>query len=249
MQRFSGKCVLVTGAAAGIGRATAVRLAQEGGTVACLDVDAVGLERTTAEIAALGRTAFAIECDVASESAVAASVASALTELGKLDVLCNIAGILRADHSHELTLEHWNRILTVNLTGTFLMCRAAIPHLLKTKGNIVNMSSTAALASHPWTAAYAASKGGILSLTRSLSVEYVKQGLRVNAICPGGIKTGMHGQFQLPKGADFDLLKGAIPFVEFAGPEHIASAVAFIASDDGSYMNGAEIRIDGGALS
>ncbi len=249
MQRFSGKSVLVTGAAAGIGKATAVRLAKEGGSVACVDVDAAGLGRTTSEIAALGGTAFALECDIASESAVENCVSVALEKLGKLDVLCNIAGILRADHTHELKLEHWNRILSVNLTGTFLMCRAAIPHLLKTKGNIVNMSSTAALASHPWTAAYAASKGGILSLTRSLSVEYVKQGLRVNAICPGGIKTSLHGQFQLPEGADFELLKGAIPFVEFAGPEHIASAIAFVASDDGNYMNGAEIRIDGGALS
>jgi meso-butanediol dehydrogenase / (S,S)-butanediol dehydrogenase / diacetyl reductase len=249
MLRFSGKSVLVTGAAAGIGKATALRLAEEGASVACADVDMAGLERTTSEIAALGRSAFPIECDVSSESAVEQCVRSATEKLEKLDVLCNIAGILRADHTHELTLEHWNRILTVNLTGTFLMCRAAIPHLLKTKGNIVNMSSTAAIGSHPWTAAYAASKGGILSFTRSLAVEYVKQGVRANAICPGGIKTSLHGQFQLPKGADFDLLKGAIPFVEFAGPEHIASAVAFVASDDGSYMNGAEIRIDGGALS
>jgi meso-butanediol dehydrogenase / (S,S)-butanediol dehydrogenase / diacetyl reductase len=249
MQRFKGKSVLVTGAAGGIGRATAVRLAQEGADVACLDRDITGLGGTTAEIEALGRSAFALECDVSNEARVEACVRVAVEKLGKLDVLCNIAGILRADHTHELKLQDWNQILAVNLTGTFLMCRAAIPHLLETRGNIVNMSSTAALASHPWTAAYAASKGGILSLTRSLSVEYVKQGLRVNAICPGGIKTGMHGQFRIPKGADFDLLKGAIPFVEFAGPESIASAVAFVASDDGSYMNGAEIRIDGGALS
>ena len=97
--------------------------------------------------------------------------------------------------------------------------------------------------------AYAASKGGILSMTRSMSVEYVKQGLRVNAICPGGIRTPLHGQFSLPKGADVDLLKGAIPFVEYVGPEHVASVVAFVASDDGRYLNGAEVRVDGGALS
>lgn len=249
MLRFTGKVALVTGAASGIGKATALRLAEEGADVACLDVSASGLAETVSKVRELGRRAESFECDVASEASVEAAVKAAVERLGKLDVLCNIAGILRADHTHELRLEDWNRILTVNLTGTFLMCRAAIPHLLRTRGNIVNMSSTAALGSHPWMAAYAASKGGILSMTRALSVEYVKQGLRVNAICPGGIKTPLHGQFSVPKDADIELLKGAIPFVDYAGPEHIASAIAFVASDDGRYMNGAEIRIDGGALS
>jgi NAD(P)-dependent dehydrogenase (short-subunit alcohol dehydrogenase family) len=249
MQRFSGKIVLVTGAASGIGRATALRLAEEGADVACVDLSTAGLSETARAVEALGRAVATFECDISVEASVAATMAAVIERFGKLDVLCNVAGILRADHTHELQLSDWNRILSVNLTGTFLMCRAAIPHLLETRGNIVNMSSTAALGSHPWMAAYAASKGGILAMTRSLSVEYVKRGLRVNAICPGGIKTPLHGQFSIPKDADVELLKGAIPFVEYAGPEHIASAIAFVASDDGRYMNGAEIRIDGGALS
>jgi meso-butanediol dehydrogenase / (S,S)-butanediol dehydrogenase / diacetyl reductase len=249
MQRFTDKAVLVTGAASGIGKASALRLAGEGAAVACVDTDGAGLAQTVAEIAALGRPAFELICDVASESAVETVMREAVERLGKLDVLCNIAGILRADHTHELSLENWNIVLSVNLTGCFLMCRAAIPHLLRTRGNIVNMSSTAALGSHPWMAAYAASKGGILSMTRALSVEYVKQGLRVNAICPGGIRTPLHAQLCIPNGADVELLKGAIPFVEFVGPAHVASAVAFVASDDGRYMNGAELRIDGGAMS
>lgn len=249
MLRFADKVALVTGAASGIGKATAIRLAEEGADVACVDVSRTGLAETAKDVEALGRRVQIFECDVANEASVDATVRGAVERFGKLDVLCNIAGILRSDHTHELRLEDWNRILSVNLTGTFLMCRASIPHLLKTRGNIVNMSSTAALGSHPWMAAYAASKGGILSMTRSLSVEYVKQGLRVNAICPGGIKTPLHGQFSMPKDADVELLKGAMPFVDYAGPEHIASAVAFVASDDGRYMNGSEIRIDGGALS
>jgi NAD(P)-dependent dehydrogenase (short-subunit alcohol dehydrogenase family) len=249
MLRFKGKVVLVTGAASGIGRATALRLAEEGADIACVDVSLPGLAETAKAVEALGRRAQIFECDVANEASVEAAVRGTVERLGKLDVLCNVAGILRSDHTHELRLEDWNRILSVNLTGTFLMCRAAIPHLLKTRGNIVNMSSTAALGSHPWMAAYAASKGGILSMTRSLSVEYVKQGLRVNAICPGGIKTPLHGQFSLPRDADVELLKGAMPFVDYMGPEQIAAAVAFVASADGSYMNGSEIRIDGGALS
>ena len=249
MKRFTDKIALITGAASGIGRATAVRLAEEGASVACLDVDRAGLTETLALVEALGRPAMNVDCDVSDEASVDRAVRSVLERFGRIDVLCNIAGILRADHSHELRLDDWNRLLSVNLTGTFLMCRAAIPYLLRTKGNIVNMSSTAALGSHPWMVAYAASKGGILSLTRSLSVEYVKQGLRVNAVCPGGVKTPLHGQFQLPKGADVELLKGAIPFVEYAGPEHVASVIAFVASDDARYMNGAEVRVDGGALS
>jgi NAD(P)-dependent dehydrogenase (short-subunit alcohol dehydrogenase family) len=226
-----------------------VRLAEEGASVACVDIDEAAAEQTARAIADSGHSALAWPCDVSSESAVESVVAAAVKRFGKLNVLCNVAGILRSDHTHELKLEDWQRVLAINLTGTFLMCRAAIPHLLQTRGNIVNMSSTAALGSHPWMAAYAASKGGILSMSRALSVEYVKQGLRVNAICPGGIKTGLHQHFSLPKGADFDLLKGAIPFVEFVGPEQIAAAVAFVASDEASYMNGEEIRIDGGAMS
>jgi NAD(P)-dependent dehydrogenase (short-subunit alcohol dehydrogenase family) len=247
--RFTDKVVLVTGAASGIGKATAVRLAEEGASVACVDIDEAAAEQTARAIVESGHSALAWPCDVSSESAVESVVAAAVKRFGKLNVLCNVAGILRSDHTHELKLEDWQRVLAINLTGTFLMCRAAIPHLLKTRGNIVNMSSTAALGSHPWMAAYAASKGGILSMTRALSVEYVKQGLRVNAICPGGIKTGLHQNFRVPKGAEFELLKGAIPFVEFVGPEQIAAAVAFIASDEAAYMNGADLRIDGGAMS
>jgi NAD(P)-dependent dehydrogenase (short-subunit alcohol dehydrogenase family) len=239
MKRFTDKIALVTGAASGIGKATAQRLADEGAQVACLD-----LNGDMGPAAALGLT-----CDVGDPDQVAKAVAAVIERFGRLDVVCNVAGILRADHTHELALENWDKLIRVNLTGTFLVCRAAIPHLLQTKGNIVNTSSTAALGSHPWMAAYAASKGGILSLTRVLAVEYGKQGLRANCVCPGGIITPLHGQFKMPKGADPELLRGAMPPVPYAGPEHAASVIAFLASDDARYINGAEIRADGGALS
>lgn len=249
LKRFEGKVALVTGAASGIGRATALRLAEEGASVACVDVRIEGAVETAERANSVAPGAIALECDVSDRAAVFSTLEKSIAQFSKLDVLCNVAGILRTDHTHELRLEDWNRIIAINLTGTFLMCQAALPHLLKTRGNIVNMSSTAALGSHPWMAAYAASKGAILSFTRSLSVEYVKQGLRVNAICPGGISTPLHAQFSLPDGADVDLLKGAIPFVPYVGPEHVASVVAFLASDDARYINGAEVRADGGALS
>ena len=245
--RYTDKIVIVTGAASGIGRASALRLGSEGASVACLDVDAAALAETAKQVE--GGRGLAIPCDISQESAVQAAIDQVITRFGRIDVLCNIAGILRSDRSHELQLENWNRVLSVNLTGTFLMCRAALPHLLATKGAIVNMSSTAALGSHPWMAAYAASKGGILSLTRALAVEYVKQGLRVNAICPGGVKTPIHNTLRLPKDVDYELLKRALPYNGFAEPEEVASVVAFLGSSDASYLNGIEIRVDGGALS
>ena len=228
MKRFEGKVALVTGAGSGIGKATLERLKEEGATV--IGADLKGAEHT---------------CDVSDPQQVAALFA----KVEKLDVLCNVAGILRADHTHELSLEHWEQVLRVNLTGTFLTCKAAIPLLLKSKGNIVNTSSTSALGSHPWMAAYAASKGGIIALTKTIAVEYVKQGIRANCVCPGGVATPLHGQFRMPKNADVDLLRGAMPFMPYATPERAASVIAFLASDDASFITGTEIRADGGALS
>ncbi|MSP17156.1 MAG: SDR family oxidoreductase [Myxococcales bacterium] len=234
MKRFENKVALVTGAASGIGKATAARLAEEGATVATIDITE-GAD---------------FRCDISDEAEVAATVTAILARFDRLDVVCNVAGVLRADHTHELSLENWNRIIRVNLTGTFLMCRATLPHLVKTKGNLVNTSSTAALGSHPWMAAYAASKGGILSMTRSIAVEYAKQGVRANCVCPGGVATPLHAQFRMPRGADPELLRGALPLtMPYAGPEHAASVIAFLASDDARYINGVEIRADGGALS
>jgi len=249
MKRFENKVALVTGAASGIGEATAIRLAQEGASVACVDISEK-VKETAAVVEKLGGGALALTCDISDEAQVAAMVAAAVARFDRIDVLANVAGILRSDHTHELKLEDWDKIIRINLTGTFLVCRAAIPHLLKTKGNIVNTSSSSAMGSHPWMAAYAASKGGILSMTRVIAVEYAKQGLRANCIIPGGIATPLHTQFRMPKGADPELLRGAMPLtLPYAGPEHAASVIAFLASDDARYITGAEVRADGGALS
>lgn len=249
MNRFEGKRVIVTGAASGIGQASAQRMAAEGAHVACLDLQAEGAELTAKGIGDDGGRAFALGCNVADPASVKAAVEDAVGRLGGLDSLCNIAGILHFTHTHELELARWNQVLAVNLTGTFLMTQTALPALLADGGgNVVNMASTAALAGHPWTAAYSASKGGVLAFTWTLAVEYGKQGLRANAVCPGAVATPMHKEFSLPEGADAKLLHRISPLDQFRGPDKAASVVAFLASDDAAHVNGESIRVDGGTL-
>ena len=249
MRRFEDKVVLVTGAASGIGRATALRVAEEGAAVVCADLQADAAQETAKLAEERGGRAFARACDVGQPDDVSATVAEAVEHFGKLDVLCNIAGFLRMDNFHELALEDWNRVITVNLTGTMLMCRAAIPHLLETGGNIVNASSTSALAGLAWGGAYAASKGGVLALTRTLAVEYGRQGIRANAVCPGSIKTPMTSGLGMPEGVDLTLIHRAMPLDKPRGPETVAGVIAMLASDDGAHINGEFIRVDGGTLS
>jgi meso-butanediol dehydrogenase/(S,S)-butanediol dehydrogenase/diacetyl reductase len=250
MQRFAGKVVVITGAASGIGRASAERIASEGGKLFLVDVPEQGLYEPRRRCEELGAEVATRICDVSDSAAARAAVDAAVHRFGRIDSLCNIAGILHFDHTHELALETWRRILAVNLDGTFFMCQAALPHLLAVRGNVVNMSSTAALAGHPWTAAYSASKGGILALTYTLAIEYCAKGLRANAVCPGSVTTPIHSVFKLPEGADRNLLYRIMPPDKvFRGPEAAAAAVAFLASEDAAHVNGEQIRVDGGTLS
>jgi NAD(P)-dependent dehydrogenase (short-subunit alcohol dehydrogenase family) len=248
MRRFEDKAVLITGAASGIGRATAERLASEGASLFCVDIQPRGLEETVAAIRAAGGKAVAHACDLADTAAPAAAVAAALRESGKLDVLCNIAGIVRMDKTHELELADWNRVIAINLTATFLMCKAAIPHLLERRGNIVNTASTAGIQGMPWGAAYGSSKAGVIGLTRALAVEYGKLGLRVNAICPGSIETPMMSMDMFPKGVDMKLVLRIMALDKARGPETVAGVIAMLASDEGVHINGETIRVDGGTL-
>jgi NAD(P)-dependent dehydrogenase (short-subunit alcohol dehydrogenase family) len=248
MHRFENKVVLITGAASGIGRATAERLAAEGASLFLVDLAKEALEETAQRCAAAGARVESAPCDVAREEQVNDAVARCVDRFGRLDVLVNVAGILLLAHTHETTLAQWQRILDVNLTGTFLFCKAALPHLLASGGNIVNTSSTSALAGMPYGAAYGASKGGVLALTRALAAEYGGKGVRVNALCPGSIKTAMGSGSHLPKDVNWELLKRAMPLDKPRGPEMVASVVALLASEDGAHINGESIRMDGGTL-
>jgi NAD(P)-dependent dehydrogenase (short-subunit alcohol dehydrogenase family) len=248
-RRFDGRVALLTGAASGIGRATAVRLAAEGASVVAADVSEVGLAETASLVEGAGGTITTLTGDVSEPTAVQSIVDAAVEAHGRIDVLGNVAGILRFNNLADTTLDEWNRVLAVNLTGTFLMCQTAMPHLLESGGNIVNISSTAALAGQPWAAAYSASKGGIMALSFNLAVEFGRRGVRTNVIAPGSVETPIQDEFFFPEGADTSLVHRVMALDKPRGPEHIASVVAFVASDDGAHMNGSVIRCDGGTLS
>ena len=244
--RFDGKVALLTGAASGIGRATALRLAGEGASVFAVDVDSDGLETLAKEITAAGGTVVTRTGSIAERDECFASVEQCVADLGRVDVLGNIAGVSRASHFPELSEEHYRRMMAVNADGPFFLCQAAIPHLIEADGNIVNIASNAGLMGTAYTVAYAMTKGAIVQLTRGLAMEYQKATLRVNGIAPGGIVTGLTNEFHIPDGVDFDLMKPYMGFRPMGEPDDIASLFAFVASDDGRNMHGSILSSDTG---
>jgi NAD(P)-dependent dehydrogenase (short-subunit alcohol dehydrogenase family) len=244
--RFGGRVAVVTGAASGVGRATAHRIASEGGQVAALDISEEGAQRTVDEITSAGGKAIALRTDVSDPESVATTMKEIVAQVGPPNTVCNVAGIGKFAHTVEASFDDWQRILAVNLTGTFLMCQAALPHLLENGGTIVNVASTAGIMGQPYSAAYCASKGGVVLLTKSLAVEYLERGVRVNAVAPGGVDTPMMGHFAPPPDASKRLMAPLMTPMGFVKPEQVANVIAFLASDDGEYMTGAIVSIDGG---
>jgi len=252
--RLHDRRVLVTGAGSGIGHATTLRLLSEGACVVATDVYTEGLEGLPRS-----RNLMTFPMDVADETSVVSGTATALEHLGGLDVLINAAGVLLAEHVHKTPSELWNLLLGVNLTGTFLVTREALPALLETgKGVVVNLSSTAAEFGHPYMAAYAASKGGVRAFTHSLALEYSKQGLRAVSVAPGSVRSGISDAMasRLPADIDVTLFAKLQPILPtgltdevgtpMGRPETVAGVVAMLASDDGEFITGTEIRVDGG---
>ncbi|MEH6590147.1 MAG: SDR family NAD(P)-dependent oxidoreductase [Halioglobus sp.] len=249
MERFADRVVMVTGAGSGIGQASAIRIAAEGGSVFCVDIDLSSAQATVADISSAGGIAMAHSCDVSDEAAVAACFAACIDTYGSLYALVNMAGLLRFDDSEQLALAAWQRIIDVNLTGSMLLCRAALPHLINSGGSIVNAASTAALSGLPCGVAYSASKGGVLAMTRSIAVEYAKRGVRANCVCPGDIKTDMTKGVDFPPTMDFDLMGRIMSISGAKGPETIAGVIAMLASEDAIHITGEDVRVDGGTLS
>jgi NAD(P)-dependent dehydrogenase (short-subunit alcohol dehydrogenase family) len=251
LSRFIGKTALVTGAGSGIGRATVYRFLKEGALVIAVDIVESGLRQTMDEASHLGygENLRTVVCDISDESAVHTKIGAAIAEAGELHALVNAAGILRAAHTHEMTLDFWNNIIKINLTGTFLVTRECIPTLLRTEGaSVVNFSSTSASFAHPYMAAYAATKGAIQSFTHAIASEYAKQGLRVTSVAPGSIESGMVHNPGFPEDADLSLIAKLTPGLGegFGSADAAAGVVAMLASEDGNFITGTEIRIDGG---
>ncbi|MEV6428371.1 SDR family NAD(P)-dependent oxidoreductase [Nocardia sp. NPDC051463] len=254
MRRYEGRRVLVTGAGSGIGQGISLRLLDEGAQLVAADIDQPGLEATAAKAGDAADRLQTVQVNVADPESVRTATGSGLEFLGGLDVLVNAAGILRSARTHEMSLEVWNQVISVNLTGTFLMTQSALPALVESgHGVVVNLSSTAAFSAAPYLAAYAASKGGVNAFTHAIALEYAKQGLRAVNIVPAGITSGITTKSirDQPEGFDpslFARLTGWLNGGALGSPDDIAGVVAMVASDDGRYMTGTEIRIDGGAL-
>lgn len=260
MKRLEGNRILVTGAGSGIGQATVLRLLDEGAAVVGADITADGLSATAARAAeaATAERFTALTMDVADEQQVVDGVGHAVDTLGGLDSVVNAAGMLRAAHTHQTSTELWNRILAVNLTGTFLVVRQALPTLLTNpRSAIVNFSSTSAAFAHPYMAAYAASKGAVQAFTHSLALEYASAGLRAVCVAPGSIKSGITDATggYIPKDADWKLFSRLLPILPtteqssgtgMADPSAVAGVIAMLVSQDGAFITGTEIRIDGG---
>jgi NAD(P)-dependent dehydrogenase (short-subunit alcohol dehydrogenase family) len=253
--RLQGRTIVVTGAGSGIGRGTALRLAREGAYVAALDVVPDGLEGLADEVGPTrsGGQVVTGPVDISSEESVKAAIASVTDARGGLDAVVNAAAVHYGDHTHEMSLERWNRLLSINLTGTFLMTRETIPALLESQhgGVIVNFSSTSAYFAHPYMAAYSATKGAIMSFTHAIALEYADRGLRAVSVVPGGIETAITGSTpaNLPADVDWDKFAKLMPVLgrgKFGTPDSIAGVVAMLVSDDGAYITGTEIRVDGG---
>jgi len=243
--RFAGKRVLVTGAASGIGRATAQLFAAEGAQVILADINAAGLAETAAMI---GDAAMAVPYDAEDHASCRALIATAAE--GGLDVLCNVAGMLKWGPTESYAVEDFERILRINTTSVFVLSQAALPHLVRSKGNIVNIGSTSGLRGMIYTAAYCASKHAVVGMTTALAAEYAPKGVRINAVCPGHVNTPMTKQ-QPPAGEiDWPMVMRGMPKLEDGScdPEDIAEAVAFLASDQARKATGTVLVVDGGQL-
>ena len=243
MRRFENRVVIVTGAGSGIGAATAARFAEEGATVVLAGRREAVLNEIAAALPA-GQTLVHVT-DVTNEDDVASLVDTTVRSFGRIDVVVNNAGLFEGGTVAGATTEHWRKVIATNVDAAFFMSRAAIPHLLKTRGAIVNTSSVSGLGGEWGAAAYVAAKGALSNLTRAMALDLARDGVRVNAVCPTMTATPMTGSMasQPEMMAKF---RDRIPLGRAAHPKEIAAAIAFLASEDASFITGVNLPVDGG---
>lgn len=244
--RFAGKVAIVTGGASGLGRAVAELLAGEGARVLLADINPAGAELAAAMNARRLQTAY-VQTDVRSEEQVAAMVGRALELWGRLDVMVANAGVTHKSYTDQTELSDWQRLIDIDLTGVFLCGKHAVPAMRRSGGgSIVNMASMFGLVGFERRAAYSAAKGGVVNLTRTMALDFAKENIRVNAVCPGVIRTPLTAVGVLKEKDTADYMTGLHPMGRVGEPEEVAKAVAFLACEDASFITGVALPVDGG---
>lgn len=240
---MNGKVAVVTGAASGLGRATAIKLAEAGASLCLVDMNEDGLAETAGMLSA---ELLIHPADLSEASVCADPVVATIAKFGRLDALCNVAGLIYLANTPQMPFEQYKRTIDVNLNAPFLMSQAAIPHLLETNGAIVNVASSAAFIGEAYAAAYCASKWGLVGMTKAMAMEYAKQPIRINAVAPGGMITNIVTNFRPPENCDYELIKRFSGMRGTVEVDDVADMILLLASDAGRGFHGACVNIDAG---
>jgi NAD(P)-dependent dehydrogenase (short-subunit alcohol dehydrogenase family) len=243
---MKGKAALVTGAASGLGRATALKLAGAGADICLVDVNPAGLEETASAVRDLGVRAEVFAADLSKADACRQAVSQAVAAFGRLDALCNVAGVIFFAHAAEMPEADWEKTLAVNLSAPFFLTQAAIPHLLEVDGAVVNVTSSAAFVGEAYAAAYCATKAGLTHMTKALAMEYAHKPIRFNAVAPGGMMTNIATGMKMPADLDYSLIGRFTGLRGLVEVDDVADMVAFLASPAAAGYHGACINIDKG---
>jgi NAD(P)-dependent dehydrogenase (short-subunit alcohol dehydrogenase family) len=243
---MTGRAALVTGAAGGLGRATALKLAAAGADIYAVDINAAALDETLGQLRDLGVRAEGRATDIGLRENCVAAVAGAVDAFGRLDALCNVAAVLFTDHATDVSQGDWEKTLAVNLSAPFYLIQAAIPHLLETEGAVVNVTSCAAHKAQAYSAAYCAAKAGLSHMTKSLAMEYMHKPIRFNAVAPGGMMTNIAANMTMPTDPDMALIARFSGMRGLVEVDDVAEMVAFLASPAADGYHGSIISIDKG---
>lgn len=248
MQDMSGQVALVTGAGGGLGGASAIRIAELGADVAILDISSEALAGTAEKVRAMGRKVLELPLNLTDRAQCAAAISQTVDHFGKIDALCNIAGVLRCGRSEEVSEADWDIVIKVNLEAPFFLSRAAVPHMLEKGGAIVNVCSTAAFKAQGFFSAYCASKAGLLHLTKTMAVEYMKTPIRINAVAPGGMETPLAGEAAPAFALDAEIVGRLGNPRGMCVIDDVADMVAYLASPASRSMQGSCVVVDTGEI-